>query len=397
MLCSTPTINHKGDNMRTKIFQKAQRFCAAAVASTALFAGAVQAQTLKIGLIGPMTGPGATWGFAAKGAMQTLASEVNAKGGLEVSGKKHQIEIVVYDDQYKAAEAVAAYQRMVTRDGVKYMVIQTSAPTMALKQLVEDDKIVALTTSYTPAAIDDKTKFMFRAYSTATDFMPAYAAWMKNNLKERRMVMLNPNDETGWSQSKTTEKLYKENGFEVLSGELYERSAKDFVPILTKIMGLKPDVIDLGASSPATAGLIVRQAREAGYKGRFVQTGGAGWLEVVATAGKEAAEGMVNILYANQADQGYQRIVADYKKQFNGQTPNEILAVYYDAVSVLLAAIKKGGDVNNTTKTAAAFSTVLPMKGLQGDEMTYAHQQIRTYDYVGVLKNGMPVVAGKVR
>jgi branched-chain amino acid transport system substrate-binding protein len=361
------------------------------------FSAFSQSQTLKIGLIGPMTGAAATWGYAAKGSMQTLADEVNAKGGLEVSGKKYQIQIVAYDDQYKAAEAIAAYQRLVTRDGVKHIIVQTSAPTMAIKQLVEDDKIVTLTTAYSPAAIDDKTKFMFRAYSTAVDFMPPYAAWMKNNLKERRMVTLNPNDETGWSQAKTTEKLYKENGFDVLSSELYERTTKDFVPMLTKALALKPDVIDLGASSPGSAGLIVRQAREAGFKGRFVQTGGAGWLEVVATAGKAASEGMINMLYADQNNPGFQRVAADYKRQYNGQTPNEMIAVYYDAMSVLLAAIKKGGDINDTAKTAASFSSVLPMSGLQGDEMTYSYQQIRTYDYVGMLKDGVPVVVGKVK
>ena len=375
-------------------FARRLALSAALIGGVSVGAGA---ETLKIGLIGPLTGPAASWGYAAKGSMQTLAEEYNSKGGIEVGGKKYQIQIVAYDDQYKAAEAVAAYNRLITQDGVKYIVIQTSAPTMALKQQVEDDKIIALTTSYTPAAIDDKTKFMFRAYSTATDFMPPYAAWMKANLKERRMVMLNPNDETGWAQTKTTEKLYKDNGFEVLAGELYERSLKDFAPLLTKVLALKPDVMDLGASSPATAGLIVRQAREAGYKGRFVQTGGAGWLEVVAAAGKEASEGMVNILYANQADPGYQRVAADYKKQYSGQTPNEMIAVYYDAASVLLAAIKKGGDVNDTTKVAAAMSSVLPMKSLQGEEMTYSPQQIRTYDYIGVLTNGVPVVAGKVK
>ena len=163
------------------------------------------------------------------------------------------------------------------------------------------------------------------------------------------------------------------------------------------MIALKPDVMDLGASSPATAGLIVRQAREAGYAGRFVQTGGAGWLEVVGTAGKQAAEGMVNILYANQADAGYQRVAADYKRQYNGQTPNEMIAVYYDALSVLLAAIRKAGDVNDTTKVAAAMPAVLPMKSLQGEDMTYSPQQIRTFDYIGVLKDGVPVVAGKVK
>jgi branched-chain amino acid transport system substrate-binding protein len=360
-----------------------------------LLAGA-RAETIKIGLIAPMTGPGATWGYAGKGALEIAAGEVNAKGGLQVGDKKYQVQIIAYDDQYKAAEAVAAYNRLTNQDGVKYIIIETSAPTMALKQSIEDDKVLAMTSSYTPAAINENTKYLFRLYSTATNFVPPYAEWLKNNIKERRMVLVNPNDETGWAQTKTTEKLYKESGFDVLDTEVYERSVKDFAPLVTKVLQFKPDVIDLGASSPATAGLIVRTARDQGYKGRFVQTGGPGWVDVVNAAGKEAAEGMINMLYANPANPGYQRLVEDYKKQY-GQAPNEIIVAYYDAARVLFAAIQKAGDATDTTKVAAAIPAVLPMNSVQGDEMTYAPQQIRTYDYIGVLTNGAPVVGGKVK
>ena len=358
--------------------------------------GSAAAQQLKIGIITPLTGPGAQWGMAAKMAGEILAAEVNAKGGLDVGGKKYQVSFIAYDDQYKAAEAVAAYNRLTTQDGVKYMMVATSAPTMAIRQNAEDDKIIALTSSYTPAAITKDTKYMFRLYSTATDFLPAYVGWMKDNIKERRMATLNPNDETGWSQKQVTEKHYKDNGFELVGGELYERSVQDFGPIFTKLLAAKPEVIDLGASSPATSGLIVRQAREMGFKGRFVQTGGAGWAAVVQAAGKEAAEGLVNILYADPENPGYRRLVAEYKR-IVGQEPNEIIAPYYDSFSVLLAAIQKGGDVNDTSKVSAAFKSTLPMKALQGDEMTWEHQQIRTFNYVGVLTNGVPVVKGKVK
>jgi branched-chain amino acid transport system substrate-binding protein len=357
---------------------------------------AASAQQLKIGVIAPLTGPGAPWGMAGKMAAEIAAAEVNAKGGLEVGGKKYQVGVIAYDDQYKAAEAIAAYNRLINQDGVKYMIIATSAPTMALKDNVEADKVVAMTSSYTPAAITDKTKYMFRLYSIAVDFVPPYADWIVSNLKERRMATVNPNDETGWQQAKVTEKIYKDKGFEIVGSELYERSVKDFLPLLTKVLGFKPDVIDLGSSAPPTAGLIVRSARELGYKGRFVQTGGPGWTAVVEAAGKEAAEGMVNMLYADPANKGYQRLAADYKK-IVGQEPNEIIAPYYDSVTVLLRAIQKAGDVNDTEKVAAAFKQVLPMNGLQGDEMTWAHQQIRTFDYVGVITNGVPVVAGKVK
>jgi branched-chain amino acid transport system substrate-binding protein len=366
----------------------------ALLAGTAFGAGA---ETLKVGLIGPMTGPGAPWGFAAKVAMEMQADKVNAKGGLDVGGTKYQVKVITYDDMYKASEAVAAYNRLTVQDGVKIVVIQTSAPTMALKQNLEDDKIVGFTTSYTPAAIDDKTRFLFRAYSTATDFMPSYAAWMAKNIKEKKMATLNPNDETGWSQQNTTVAPYKSVGFTVVDSELYERSMKDFAPLMTKVMATGPEVIDLGSSSPATAGMIVRQARDAGYKGRFVQTGGAAWVEAVQSAGKEGAEGMINILYADPDNAAFQEVVAEYKKRVNGQQPNEIVAVYTDMMSVILASVQKAGTISDATRIAAAIPAALPMKSLQGDEMTYAPQQIRTWDYIGVLTDGHPKVIGKVQ
>ena len=378
------------------ILKKAVVCVGAGIVALSCLAATAFAQQIKIGLITPLTGPGAQWGMAGKMAGEILAAEVNADGGLEVGGKKYQIQFIAYDDQYKAAEAVAAYNRLVTQDGVKYIMVATSAPAMAIKDRIEDDKIIGLTSSYAPSVISKDTKYMFRLYSTATDFMPAYVAWMKDNLKERRMATLNPNDETGWSQKQTTEKHYKDNGFDVVAGELYERSVQDFAPIFTKILAQTPDVIDLGASSPATSGLIVRQAREMGFKGRFVQTGGAGWSAIVQAAGKESADGLVNILYADPENSGYKKLITEYRR-IVGQSPNEIIAPYYDAYRVLLAAIQKGGDPNDTTKTAAAFKSVLPMKSIQGDDMTWEFQQIRTFNYVGVLTDGVPVVKGKVK
>jgi branched-chain amino acid transport system substrate-binding protein len=367
-----------------------------------LIAGA-NAQTLKIGVIAPLTGPAAAWGLATAGGPKILASEINAKGGLDVGGKKYQVEIIAYDDQYKAADAIAAYNRLVKQDGAKYVIVMTSASTLAIKQSVEDDKVIAMTSSLTPKAFDDKTKYMFRLYSPPTHFLAPLIGWMKTNLKERRIVITNPNDETGWAQTENSQKVYKSAGFEVVGSELYERSAKDFQPLLTKVMGMKPEIIDLSTSSPATAGLIIRQARELGFKGTFVQTGAGGVAEILAGAGKEAAEGTISVLYADPVNAGYQRLAAEYKKA-NGQEPNSIIVAFYDSTNVLLRAIQKAASVNDTAKVAAAFGQVLPTQSLQGDELTAGGKseigkdhQIMTVNYVSVLKNGVPVIAGKIR
>ncbi|HEU0203984.1 MAG TPA: ABC transporter substrate-binding protein [Burkholderiaceae bacterium] len=247
----------------------------------------VNAQTLKIGVIASLTGPAAPFGMATAGGPKIVAAEINAKGGLEVGGKKYQVEVIAYDDQYKAADAVAAYNRLVKQNGVKYLIVMSSASTVAVKEGAEADKVITFTSSVTPKAFDENTKYMFRLYSPPNYFIAPLSDWMRTNLKERRLVIVNPNDESGWAQTEASVKVYKKDGFDVIGTELYERSAKDFQSLLTKVLALKPEIIDLSGTVPGTAGLIVRQARELGYKGVFTQTGAGGPKEIVAGAGRK--------------------------------------------------------------------------------------------------------------
>jgi len=388
--------------MNCKIFRQARSTLVFLVASATMFFGAVCAQTLKIGVIAPLTGAGAPWGLAAAEGPRILANELNAKGGLEVGGKKYKVEIVAYDDQYKTAEAVAAYNRLVHQDGVKYMIVLSSGGTMALKQNFEDDKVVALTAAYTSKALDKDTKFLFRMYNIP-DHLGPLIAWMKDNISGKRVAIVNPNDETGWDQSVQLDRLFKMNAFEVVGKDLYERTQKDFQPMLTKIIALKPDIIELGVTSPGTAGLIIRQARELGYDKLFTKTGGSGPKEIVAGAGVKAAEGTINSMYADPANAGFMRLAAAYK-QARGHDANEILVSFYDGANVLLSAIQKAETITDTSKVAAAFSKALPMKSVQGDDLSLggmnlygSNSQINSVSYIGVIRNGVPVMVGKAK
>jgi branched-chain amino acid transport system substrate-binding protein len=359
------------------------------------------AQTLKIGVIAPLTGAGSPWGIATEQAAQILANDVNAKGGLDVGGAKYKVQVVAYDDQYKAAEAVSAYNRLVTHDGVKHIFIMTSPAAVALKQSIEDDKVVAYTTAATSKAIDASTRHMFRVITTPSDYVPPFIEWIKQNMTERRVAVINPNDETGWDQTQVAVKLFKENGFEVVSSEVFERSVKDFAPMLTKVLAAKPEIIELGGSPPASAGLIVRQARELGYKGKFTKNSGPAPQEILDAAGKEAAEGFVSLLVANPSSEGYKRLAGEFRKAV-GQEPNQYLVTYYDGIAVMLAAIKQAGTVDDTDKVLAALPKVFPFESAQGakiklggKELYGADQQFLTAGYVGVLRDGALVVVGE--
>jgi branched-chain amino acid transport system substrate-binding protein len=116
---------------------KLKQFSFAVFAGLALYAGSsltAYAQTLKLGVIAPLTGAGAPWGVAAAEAAKIIAADFNRKGGLEVGGRKYQVQIIAYDDQFKATDAVAAYNRLINHDEAKYILIHTSAASVALKQ-----------------------------------------------------------------------------------------------------------------------------------------------------------------------------------------------------------------------------------------------------------------------
>lgn len=366
-------------------------------------AAPARADTIKIGLIAPLTGGGAPWGKAEEWAGRILASEINAKGGLDVGGKKYQIEVIPYDDQYKAADAIAAYNRLRNVDGAKYMVVLATPSTLALKQTIEADNVLALTSSGTVKAVSHDDKHLVRAFSVNADYIPPFYAWLRDHLKERRVAIVDPNDASGWDATNVSEEFLKKAGFTVVDKELFERTQNDFSPMITRIMSKKVDIIELASTPPTTAGIIVRAARELGFKGQIIKGGGPSPQDIINAAGAKAAEGMYNLLYVNQASPGFQRLAAEYKKHV-GQEPNELIVSFYDAMNVMIHAIQKGGDPNDPMKARAAFGQVLPMQSVQGVPLNYggmattgALNEILTVGFVGQLHDGKVVILDMIQ
>ena len=368
--------------------------------------GAQAADVLTLGVIAPLTGAGASWGQGLLAGPTMAVAEVNAKGGLVVGNRTYQVRLLAYDEQYKAADAVAAYTRLVSQDGVKYIFGPlSSAGAVAIRDMVEENETIIFTGAYSRKVIDSNTKFLFRAYSTPVEYGPAMVGWLARNQPEghRRVVLLNPNDETGWDGQEVQQAAYTSNGFEVVGHEVYERALKDFQPLLTKVLALKPDVIELGTSSPATAGLIVRQAREQGFKGRFMKNGGPGPRDIVAGAGKDAAEGVLNYLIADPTNPAYRRLADAFHKE-KGYEPNELFISFYDDAHILFAAMQKAGTVTDTDKVRRAIAELMPFPATMGGSITLggkqtygADTQFVTVPYVGEIRGGEPVVVGIAR
>ena len=368
--------------------------------STAVLA---QADTLKIGVVSALSGPGSEWGLAQDGAAKIAAMEVNAKGGLKVGSKTYKVEVISYDDQYKAALAVSGATRLIEQDKVKLIVgPMGSAATLAVKPLYEQNKVVAIIGAYSEKALDANTKYSFRGFPTQVEFAGPIVEWLKKNRPALKTIAeLEPNDETGWFSQKLLKEQYEGAGYKIISSELFERSLKDFQPVLTRILATKPDIIELGTTPPGTAGLVIRQARELGFKGQFVKIGGPGVPQIVAAAGKEFAEGLICYAAADVATKSYKDLEAQYAKVLKPPM-NEFAVYFYDGVRMLLDAIQAAGTVDDTDKVRAAMEKLSPYKGIQGTirwggmKAYGVNHQILTPTFIGMIKNGEQVIVGKM-
>src|SRR5499425_157197 len=114
-------------------------FAAAALVVASPGAG-LAADVVKFGISTPLSGPAAPWGIPHKNAIELVFDEINAAGGLDVNGKKYKLEIVGYDHKYVIAEGVATVNRLIAKDGVKYISILGGAVVKANEEAVNEDR-----------------------------------------------------------------------------------------------------------------------------------------------------------------------------------------------------------------------------------------------------------------
>lgn len=325
-----------------------------------------QQQEIKIGAIVTLSGAGAAWGQAMLYATELAAEDVNAKGGLEIGGKKYPVKVVAYDDKYQAGEAVTAANRLIFEDKVQYIIGPVgSAAALAVSPIVNKNKVVMLTLGFTDKVLAKETPYNFRPNLTTMETSQPQIDWIVKTKGLKKVGGLFPNDETGQQIAQDLEKAYAKAGAQLNAKEFFERERVDMMPLLTRLMAKGVDAIELDGNAPGTAGLIVKQARELGFKGAIIRSGGPATPEIVNVAGAAATNGMlVNtpVNPANATVKAYsERYSAKYKKRMNGFSP-----AFYDGTHMLMQAMTTAGTATDTDKVRGALENIKDYKGILG-------------------------------
>src|SRR5262245_29945712 len=118
---------------------------------------------IKFGGSTPLSGPAAPWGIPHKNATELIFDEINAQRRLDVGGKEYKLEAVAYDHKYVIAEGVATVNRLIAKDGVKYVSILGGAVVKANEEAVNEGRVLNLPLAYADGLVSPKNPLTFHS------------------------------------------------------------------------------------------------------------------------------------------------------------------------------------------------------------------------------------------
>jgi branched-chain amino acid transport system substrate-binding protein len=328
---------------------------------------AAGSEELKIGAVGTLSGGGTEWGLALQRGSTIAFDEINAAGGLKIAGKAYTYKLVMYDDQYTAQGGTTAATRLVNVDNVKFILGPIgSPPALGVVAVTNPAKVIALSNGYSPKILTPEGKYSFRMQIPTDYFAPGVARWLRQTHPQMKKVgIISPNDAVGQTLAPLHAQAYTQHGFEMVFDEKYDRGLKDFGPLITRMMAKGAELLELDGNAPGEAGLMVKQARQLGFKGVIIQTGGPGIEEVMRVAGS-FAEGFLSYDLFDPTDAALQSYVKGYHAKWDGPIPG-LSVVWYNAARVLHEAFKKANSTDvdkvrdaleNLEGTATVFGPV---------------------------------------
>ena len=317
----------------------------AASASTAAGSAAGSAasgDTIKVGVLGPMTGDVSVYGLAVINGATLYLDQVNANGG--VNGK--QLEVITMDEQGDATQAVTCFTKMCDQGITALVGDVTTTPTLALAAESADYNMPMVTASATAEAVtydaetDTVNENVFRA--TFTDpfqgIKMADYAYQKLGYTQAAVIYLKGADyNEGLAENFVKE--FESLGGTIVDQETYAEGDVDFKTQLTTILGKNPQVV-FCPNYYQDVGQILAQAESIGLTVPFL--GGDGWdgLEGYATADqlKDA------YFCANYAKGSSTEFESAYKEKYGEDYPNGFAPLGYDAAMTVVYGLQAAED-----------------------------------------------------
>lgn len=299
--------------------------------------------TIKIGILGAMTGPGSLMGQGMRDGALLYFDQINKSGG--ISGKK--IKAVVMDDQAQISTGINAVKKLIYKDQVIAVIGTANSPVcLATMDITEREKTPQLLFGVAPKITEKNNKWFVAITPSDVILANNLVDYIVKNLGLKKLAILHDSSDYGKGGMSAVTARMKKHKIKPIGVESFNVGDKDFAGQLNKIKSKNVDGIVVWGLYVETA-QILAQAKQYGInKPTFLSSGvlqGA-FLELAGKAAENAY--IVTYFSTDNPDAKVQSFIRNYKNMFN-RMPTPTSALAYDAATLLVDAIKEGGTDKN--------------------------------------------------
>ncbi|WP_432735482.1 ABC transporter substrate-binding protein [Maridesulfovibrio sp. FT414] len=331
-------------------------------------------EKIKIGFNIPLTGDIPKVGESSKNAAEMLLAEINGQGGLEVGGKKLPLEFFYEDNESKAESAVNAALKLIEQDGVVAIVGPNSSKQAVPAGGTCNDNRTPMVSPWSTNPDTTKNRpWVFRAAFLDPFQGPVAVNFASKQFQAKTAAVL---FDISNDYSKGLAEIFKDvfnkkfGDGAVVAFESHGTKDQDFSAQLTKIINSKPDFIFVPDNYNQVA-LIVKQARDLGWKGPFMGSDAWGSAELMTLCGDDCKGQFFSTHYAAAGAKGATKEFIDRYEAKYKETPDDVAALTWDATRLVLQAIQDAGAYNSDVKAERkairdALSSISEFAGITG-------------------------------
>ncbi len=317
--------------------------------------GKPEGDVIRVGEYASLTGKEATFGQSSHEGTLLAIEEINAAGG--VLGM--QLKLLTEDTQSKPGEPATVVNKLIARDRVVAVLGEVaSSRSLEAGPICQANKIPMVSPSSTNPKVTETGDYVFRVCFIDPFQGTVMANFATKSLNAKKVAVFT---DVKSDYSKGLAKFFKEkfiaNGGTIVTELDYNGGDRDFKAQLTAIKAANPD----GVFVPGyytDAALICVQAKQLGLNVPLF--GGDGWeSEKLLEIGKEAVEGQFfsTHYHPEVGSDVSKKFVENYRKRWNGKTPDALAACGYDSALVLADAMKRAGSTDGQKVRDALAAT----------------------------------------
>jgi branched-chain amino acid transport system substrate-binding protein len=273
------------------------------LASALLLTAPTAAQeTIKVGIVLPLSGPQAFFGEIERNAFELALQDINGAGGVEGVPR----ELLIRDDRSRPETGVEVVRELIAGgDIVMLGGGYSSSVTYAVAEVAQEAGLPFLiNTGLANEITEQGWEFVFRLNPPASEYAASAVDFLGKIVRPKSVAIIHEDTQFGQSQSAEFQRACEGVGISTVVKESYSHA--DFKlwrisQILLRVRQFRPDVIYM-VSYVSDASLLMNQARALKLQPRLYLGGGGGFaLPAFYELTREAAEGVMSVTLWHQS------------------------------------------------------------------------------------------------